>query len=1039
MRYQSFLPWIFVICLTMMVSVLVLMAECSAKQAGDGGMTVKYLRCEYKTNPLGIDVTAPRLSWELQSSERGVSQKAYRILAASTKEKLARDEGDLWDSGQKAGTLSDGVTYEGRVPGSGGECWWKVRVWPAEGKESNWSEAGYWSRGLLKAEDWKGQWIGYNTRDTELCRRNLPERCRALEGCWWVWYPEGEPGKKAPAGERYFRYRFSIPRKKAIRQGMMYIAADDKGYLYINGKPQNVISVYNLLSAIDVTAALQEGENLIAVSAENTGKEENPAGLIGKLVIEFSDGAKQYVPVDCNWKCSKKEDALGYSPEFNDCIWETVRRSVRYGEAPWEKYKLVLPPPAYLRKEFTVAKPVRRATAYASALGIYELRINGEKVGNDYFSPGWTDYKKRVYYQTYDITNLLHEGANAVGAMAADGWYSDYIGWDWKRDHYGERAWFLGQIQIEYQDGSTETIGTDGSWRASTGPLRQASFLMGETYDAQEEMAGWDRSGFAAGNWKMAEVSPAKEILIQAHPGMPVQAVGEIRPIGATEPQKGRYVFDMGRNFAGFVRLRIDGAAGQTIQLRFAERLNPDGTFYIENLRGAMATDTYICRGGGDEVWQPRFTFHGFQYVEVTGLRKKPNLDLITGVELSSATPVSGMFVCSDATANQLYKNICQTQRMNFIDVPTDCPQRDERLGWTGDAQIYIATACLNSDAQAFYTKWLRDLNDGQREDGQYPCIAPVISGHDDGGPAWQEAGVVCPWTLYQAYGDRRILETYYPAMAKFVEFCRNRCTEEFLPPEKFHCYGDWLQIQADTPKDVIFMAYFGLSARIMTQAAEALGKTDDVRMYQELFERIKQSFNKAYVAEDGRIKGDTQCVYVLALANDLLEPALREKALRYLVEDIEGRDGHLSTGFVGTKDLMLVLSRFGRNDVAYRLFHNDTFPSWGFSIRNGATSIWERWDGWTPEKGFQNPHMNSFAHYSFGAVGQWMFENIGGIRSEGPAYRRIVIKPEPGGTLSFAKTRYRSIQGEIVSEWKIEKDAFSLKTVIPANTTATV
>jgi alpha-L-rhamnosidase len=388
---------------------------------------------------------------------------------------------------------------------------------------------------------------------------------------------------------------------------------------------------------------------------------------------------------------------------------------------------------------------------------------------------------------------------------------------------------------------------------------------------------------------------------------------------------------------------------------------------------------------------------------------------------------------------NQLYNNIVWTQRANFIDIPTDCPQRDERLGWTGDAQVYIQSACLNADVQAFFHKWMVDLTDAQRADGQFPMVAPLKVAGDDGGPAWADAGVICPWTIYNVYGDRYILEQHLPAMVKFIEFCRARLTADLLPPARFHCFGDWLNIEADTPHDVIFLSYFARSTSLVSQAADVLGKHTETELYRSLFEKIKTAFVSAYVDSEGHIKGNTQTAYVLALASGLLDGEVAQRAAHHLVADIESRGWHLSTGFVGTKDLMLVLSAIGRNDIAYRLIRNETFPSWGFTIRHGATSIWERWDGWTPEKGFQDPVMNSFGHYAFGAVYQWMVENIGGIRSDGPGFRNLVIAPQPGGTLTWARVGYRSAAGLIATAWKITDGRMTLNITIPPNTTATI
>ena len=721
-----------------------------------------------------------------------------------------------------------------------------------------------------------------------------------------------------------------------------------------------------------------------------------------------------------------------------------------------ERGESFLPPAVYLRRKFAVGGVVRRATIYATALGTFDLYLNGRRLTESFFNPGWTDYTKRVYYRTYDVTKFFYNDPAVaddrknhaefpfaypcfVDAVLADGWYSGYIGYQHQRNHYGKSPRFMAQMHVEFIDGSTQDFATGPDWKAITGPIREADFLMGETYDVREEDK-WDQPDFEDSKWQPVNVGATLKPELQSDPGPPVVEIEQRIPQKVTEPKPGVYVLDMGQNFAGVPHLTIfNTQPGQTITFRFAERLNPDGTIYTANLRTARATDTYICRGDKTEVWEPRFTFHGFQFIEVTGLSKRAAALMIDGVALSSDTPRAGHFECSNAMLNQLASNIYWTQRSNFIDIPTDCPQRDERLGWTGDAQIYCRSATLNCDVQAFFTKWLVDLDDAQRADGQFPMVAPLKVAGDDGGPAWADAGVICPWTMYDVYGDRRLLEKHYPAMTRFIAFCEKRGTPDGLPPQQFHCFGDWLSIGADTPKDVIYTAYFARSTQLVAQAAEVLGKPDDAAKYRALEERIKAGFNRAYVAADGRIKGNTQAVYVLALAFDLLDAKHQKLAAKYLVADIESRGWHLSTGFIGTKDLMGVLARIGRNDVAYRLILNDTFPSWGFSIKHGATSIWERWDGWTPEKGFQDPGMNSFAHYSFGAVYQWMVENIGGIRSDGPAYKRIIIRPQPGGDLTWADVRYTSIRGEIVSRWELKDGRFTLKVTIPPNTTGTV
>jgi alpha-L-rhamnosidase len=1000
-------------------------------------LSVTALRCEHRVNPLGLDDKQPRLSWIVQSAGRGQRQTAYQVLVASDAAMLRQDRGDLWDSGKVSSDETTSVVYAGQPLTSHRRCYWKVKAWDKDGRPSSWSESAHWSMGLLAPADWTAAWIGYDKpRQIE-----LPDA--PFEGARWIGHAADE-GPNKPKGHRLFLTLLRLPLGAEVRQAELLLTADDAYRFTINGRlvvsSQPGVDSWNRPKLVDAARYLKPGENTIRVEVENASP--GPAGLLVKLTVTTADGKTTTLVSDASWKSLGQPGANWHDRPIDLGPLPATAVVGAYGDPPWGRLKfsrLILPPPAYLRTAFLVTKPVRHATLYATALGIFDLHLNGRRVTEDRFNPGWTDYTRRVYYRAYDVTGLLRTGDNALGVILADGWYSGYIGYLVQRDHYGRRPRFSGQLHLEYADGSTAEIASGPGWKAATGPIREADFLMGETYDARRELPGWDKPGFDDSNWDPvvsgAELKPA----VQYHPGPPVVVCGEFKPRSITEPKQGVFVLDLGQNFAGVVRLSVSGTPGQRITLRFAERLNPEGTIYTTNLRGARTTDTYYCRGGGVEVWEPRFTFHGFQYVEITGLSSPPATDTVTGVAVSSDTPVTGRFACSNPMLNRLHSNIYWTQRANFIDIPTDCPQRDERMGWTGDAQVYIRTATLHTDVQAFFRKWLIDLEDGQRGDGQFPMVAPVKVAGDDGGPAWADAGVICPWTVYDVYGDRRVLERHYPAMTRFLDFCRKRSTPDLLPPAKYHCFGDWLSINADTPKDVIYTAYFAHSTSLTARVAEVLGKAEDAARYRELFEQIKAAFNRAYVGPDGRIKGNMQTCYVLALAFDLLDGDKRQLAAKYLVEDIASRGGHLSTGFIGTKDLMLVLAKVGRNDVAYRLLENETFPSWGFSIKHGATSIWERWDGWTPEKGFQDPGMNSFAHYSFGAVYQWMVENIGGIRSDGPAYKKIVIAPQPGGTLTHAYVAYGSIRGPIESRWKRDGERWELAVTIPANTTATV
>ena len=1000
------------------------------------GLAATNLRCEYLVNPLGIDETKPRLSWEVFSEQRGQKQTAYRIQVASSEEKLLADDPDLWDSGRIQSDATSQIVYGGVPLRSRMQCWWRVRVWDKNGVPSHWQtdEPAYWTMGLLDPGDWQAAWIGFEGARVEQ-RRPLDDSIKTAK---WIWFPEGSP---PPAEMRFFRRSFAIPAGASVEDAVLTYTADNVGRLFVNGKQVTKVNDFKHAVQVDIGDYLRDGLNVIAIEVANAGDAPNPAGLIAAVRLGFKEGEPLVILSGSTWKASDKKEPGWQTHMFEDAAWPAAQEIAEFGGGPWGAVeitaaKLFLPPPPHMRKSFTLPKPVANARVYATALGLYELSINGKRVGDEYFRPGWTDYATRVYYQTYNVTGMLRAGENALGVILADGWYAGYIGWERKRNHYGAQPRARLQLEVEYEDGTREAIASDATWKAATGPIIEADFLMGEAYDARKEITGWNAPGFDDSSWKLVDATPDVNVPVQAYPGVPVRALEPIVPLTVTQPADGVRVFDLGQNFAGVARLRVAAPAGTAIIMRFAERLNPDGSIYTTNLRSARATDTYICRGGGTEVWQPRFTFHGFQYVEVTGLPAEPDRDTIAGIPLSSDTPFAGSFDCSDETAQRLFLNAFWTQLANFIEVPTDCPQRDERLGWTGDAQIYIRTATYNTDVAAFFTKWLVDLVDARLDNGAFPDVAPRLVATGGGTAAWADAGLVCPWTIYHVYGDTRILDTHYDALAGWIEYCRANSNDLLRPAAG---YGDWLSIKADTPKDVLATAYFAYSTALMARAAEALGKNDDVAKYRALFEDIRAAFNKAYVSGDALIKGDTQTVYVLALAFDLLPEEKRGRALERLVADIEKRDWHLSTGFVGTKDLMQVLTRFGRTDVAYRLFEQSTFPSWRFSIGHGATSIWERWDGWTPDKGFQDPGMNSFAHYSFGAVAEWMYKAIGGIDTIGPGFKRILIRPQPGGSLTRAAVAYRSINGLIETKWRRERNRFLLDVVIPANTTARV
>ncbi len=812
---------------------------------------------------------------------------------------------------------------------------------------------------------------------------------------------------------------------------------------------------------------------LVAASEEELEAEENllwDSGRVesGRTIGVEYEGEALQSGSHCVWKVCVWDGAGNPSHYSRPAVFETGLRERSDWEGTWisagkgpagdmeppsgEEYDDLangLAPSPYLRKEFSLDRPVRRARLYTTARGVYELYLNGNRVGDDVLAPGWTDYDRRVQYQTYDVTPLLAEGPNVLGAVIGDGWFAGFVGFDPKHRGalYGPRPQLLAQLNVEYEDGTTESLATDGSWSCSTGPILFSDLLMGESYDARREMPGWAGLGFDDSGWYEVEAEEIGDTNLVAQPDEGVRVIEELEAKTVTEPESGHYVFDLGRNIVGWVRLEVEGEAGTKVTLRHAEALNPDGTVYTTNLRSARATDSYVLGGGGEEVYEPRFTFHGFRYVEVTGYPGEPPLGAVTGRVVHSATHPSGSFECSSPMVNKLQENIVWGQRGNFLSVPTDCPQRDERLGWTGDAQVFVRTAAFNMDVAAFFEKWMADVEDAQSPEGAFPDVAPLLSGSGLidlrwGAPAWGDAGVIVPWTIYRTYDDTRIVEIHYDAMARWMEYLYEANPDLIRKNRMGNNYGDWLSPKGDlTPKDLLATAYWAYDAKLMAEMAGATGRNEDAREYRDLHENIKAAFEEAYVSPDGRIKGDTQTGYLLALHMKLLPEDLRSSAAEHLVRTIEREDWHLTTGFAGVGYLCPVLTEAGYTEVAYRLLENETYPSWGYTVKNEATTIWERWDGWTEENGFQSPNMNSFNHYSLGSVGEWLYRYVAGIDldPDGVGYERILIRPRPGGSLTHASAEYDSVRGRISSSWRIEDGRFVLQVLIPPNTKATV
>lgn len=703
--------------------------------------------------------------------------------------------------------------------------------------------------------------------------------------------------------------------------------------------------------------------------------------------------------------------------------------------------KSAAPAARYFRKAFDLPKTPARAKLYLSAYGIVEPWVNGRKVTEDFFLPGWPDYKKRAFYVAYDVTSLLQPGANAVGLTLGEGWYSSsLIG----KKQFGQTPMVSGWIEITDHAGQTTLMATDGSWQWAEGPIIANGIYPGESYDARKENAGWSRATGCEWAWQPVKVETKPDGELTARYSQTVRRIEELTPITRREIRPGVFLYDLGQNMVGWVRLKAQAAAGQEVRMRFGEMLDADGSLYTKNLRGAKATALYIAKGEGIETWEPRFSFFGFRYVELSGVAD-PAPDAVTGVVVHSALPRIGRFECSNPMLNKLYLNTLWGQKGNFLEVPTDCPQRDERMGWTGDAQVFCHTANYNLASGAFYRQWSAALRDGfvDGENGGYGDVAPRGFGKT-GSAGWGDAGVIVPWITYLHTGDRRILADNFATAQRWIDQQAQFSPDGIRRSKK--SYGDWLAPgfpapEAPTPYVLIATAYFAYSTQLVAEMADVLGQPEVAAKNRALLAKIKAAFQREFITADGKITSGEQTAYLLALGFDLVSAELRPQMVQHLAAAIAAKDNHLSTGFIGTPLLAPVLTDVGLTDLAYKVVLQETYPGWLFSVKNGATTIWERWDSWTPAGGFNKGGMNSFNHYAYGSVVGWFYDTVAGLKPDprAPGWKRFIIAPTPGGGLTYAKASVITDYGVAASEWRIEKGNLELNVTVPANTQARV
>ena len=999
--------------------------------ADSGAVSVTGLRAEYVASPLGVETNKPRLSWLLLSRGRNVRQSAYRVTVASSAEALAAGAADLWDSGRVNVSDCFSVPYGGVPLKSRQRCFWRVRVWDEHGVASLPSETSFWEMGLLDPSDWSGQWLA---AESEKMRED-----RAV-GFDWIKGPEAKANQTTK-----FRRVFEIP---ANGNATFLLCANGATTAKLDGVQimSSVATVgFGLGTAQQVSFPLKAGTHVLAVSlgVVQFGRRFRFEGaeIAAFLRVDTADGRSLRIGPK-GWKTALAEADGWDKTGFDDSDWSDAAPVAAARPSPWPPESAVL-----LRRSFVTSQQVRSARLYVTALGGYEMYLNGRKIGDALLEPESNDFLVRTLYRVHDLTGAITAGENVLGAMVGDGWYASYA-------RLGRYPWgppprrLLAQLELTYGDGTREVIATGPGWQAALAPVVNSEIYNGETYDARLEQPGWASPGFDAGKWWPAWTAPEPPTKptaqidppIRREMTLPAQSVKKVGPAA--------FVFDFGQNFAGFARLKVKGPAGARVEMRFAEITKQDGEVDQTNLRSARATDVYTLKGDpAGETYEPHFTYHGFRFVQVTGFPGEPAAENLEGVVIHSDLPFTGKLRIDNPLIDKFWHNTVWSQRSNFMGIPTDCPQRDERLGWMGDANVFWDAAAFNMDVDSFTRRFMVAVRDAQMPSGAFADYSPASIHPEDAegkvgaAPGWADAGVCLPWTVWQRYGDTAIIDENWEAMTRYMHYILGANPDFVWRNGRGSDYGDWLALDAKqpgdptTPKDLIGTAMWAHSTDCMAQMAEATNRRQDAAQYRSLLAQIVSAFQRNYIAADGSVGNGSQTGYILALRYNLLPTALRPAAVGKLVADIKRRGTLLSTGFLGTPNSLDVLADAGRSDLVYSLLLRTEFPSWGYMIAKGATTIWERWNGDTGDVA-----MNSFNHYALGAVCGFMFRRIAGIAPLAPGFRRIGVSTLLDPRVKRVGAEYDSVLGRIATDWR-QRDGgrLDLDLTIPPNAAAIV
>ena len=994
-----------------------------AKAKAKNNLRVQALKTEMTENLLGTQVRLPRFSWQISNKNTGVKQKTYHLRVGS-----APNMSDLWDTGVIDGDQCFDIAYAGTPLKSMQQVWWSVDVTDTKGGSAR-SQQAKFEMGLLDPEDWKAKWIA--------AEDGLAEGDRTA-GLQWIW-------SKTALDNRLHAFRLDFEAPSTLVSAQVMIAGKDWiREVWANGEklptPNQLVPNWGTL--VEVPMSVRSGQNslCVLVQAETTGFFPVDGGAFASLIrLHLQDGAIVRLVSDSKWRVQPLPPKDWTAPDFDTSNWVRAQKSgsdAQNDPRPPE-------PAMHLKKHFLAKSAIVKARLYATALGAYQATLNGRAVRDAILAPEISVAKSHIYYQTYDVTSLIREGNNAIGFTVGDGWYGSAFGWRLERYGFGPAPRrLLAQLRLDYADGSMQWIATDESWHIGNGPIVKSEIYDGEIYDARLKVDGWDLAGYDDSQWSKAKLAEAPKANIIAQTSPSIRPIMKRRAT-VTQPRPGVYVYDFGQNFAGWARLRAKGKAGHRVLLKFAEYLKPDGEVDQANLRMAKCRNEYILRGDKTgEVYEPHFTYFGFRYIQVENYPGTPTPSDIEGIVLSSACKETGRMDIKDPVIQKFWENALWSQRSNFFAVPTDCPQRDERMGWMGDIQVFIDAACFNMECAPFIRRFLHEARASQTPQGAYPIVCPQPESFPEVTTAgWSEAGIILPWTLWWRYGDTAVIDENWSSMRRWMDYLQSRNPDFIWRNERGLDLGDWLSVDAvkpddeTTPRILCATAYWAYCAQLMAQMAKATNRRDEVNYFTILRAQISKAFVREFVDANGKAGNGSQTSQILALHFNLVPVELKASAALKLATDIRRRGMKLSTGFLGTPYILDVLADAGLLDEVSGLLLQREKPSWGYMPMKGATTMWERWDGDTGDLA-----MNSYNHYAYGAVCGFMYRRLAGLSPIAPGFRKIHAEPLFFPGVGKVTAKYESCMGTfeaMVNGNANEITSYGL--TLPANTEATV